>query len=60
MASKKKIEKSIESYQKRIEEHLQKVKKYSGKNEFLIDYWNKEIKEFQRKKKEKKNKLNKP
>ncbi len=59
MAKKKKILKSIESFQKRIDEHKKKIGEYGGKNEYLIGYWEKEIATFWAQKKEKEDKLKK-
>jgi hypothetical protein len=57
MVKKKKIKKSIESYGERIREHEDKIKNYSGEEDYLIGYWEKEIEEFKKKKKEKEEKL---
>ncbi|MEK6800551.1 MAG: hypothetical protein AABY05_01330 [Nanoarchaeota archaeon] len=59
MASKRKIEKSIESFEKRTAEHKEKIKEYEGPKDYLIDYWEKEIREFERKKTEKERKISK-
>lgn len=55
----KKIAKSIGSLEKQKDKHLEKINDYDGKNEFLIDYWKKEIKQFEDKIKELKEKLGK-
>ncbi|HLC31521.1 MAG TPA: hypothetical protein VJK51_02550 [Candidatus Nanoarchaeia archaeon] len=57
MASKKRVVKSISSLQKRIDEHRKKIEEYDGSKSYLLDYWEKEISEFERRKKEKQKKL---
>ena len=59
MGKKKKLKKSIESLQKQIEIHKEKIKQYSGPKEFLIDYWQKQIDEFEKQKKKRETKLEK-
>ena len=59
MASKKKIEKGIESLEKQIEKHKEKVKEYEGKNYALIEYWEKEIQTMEEEKMRKKRILEK-
>jgi chromosome segregation ATPase len=57
---KRKIKKSIESFEKRILEHENKIKEYKekdGRNETLIGYWQDEIEKFKKFKKEKEEKL---
>ena len=44
---KKKRKKKIESLKKQKEKHLEKIKTYKGKNYALMDYWEKEIKDFE-------------
>ncbi len=51
MGKKKKIEKSIDSFEKRIKEHEKKIEDYrntDGKNYTLIEYWEKEIEKFKK------------
>jgi hypothetical protein len=55
--SKKKIKKSIESFDKLIEEHEGKIKNYPGKKDYLIPYWNKQIEDFGKEKEKLKRKL---
>lgn len=43
MGKKKKIEKAIQSLRKQIKIHKKKIADYSGNNEYIIDYWEKEI-----------------
>ena len=46
MGWKKKVKKSIGSFEERIKEHEKKIEKYKesdGKNQELIDYWEEEI-----------------
>lgn len=62
MGKKKKIMKSIESFEKRIKEHEAKIKEYEesgGKDETLIGYWQEEIERFRKFKKEKEEKIGK-
>lgn len=48
MANKRKIKKAIESLKKRKEEHEEKIKIYSEKDDTLIDYWKGEIERFEK------------
>jgi len=57
MANKKKIRKSIESYDEKIKEHEEKINHHQDKEDYIIKYWEKEIDEFKRKKQEKEKKL---
>jgi len=61
MKSKKRIEKSIESFDKLIKEHKEKIEKFGNKKPWLKDYWEYQIEEFehQKEKEEKKLKKNK-
>jgi len=62
MGKKKKIKKSIESIEKRIKEHKEKIGKYekeSGKDYALKEYWKREIEDFEEKKEEQIKKLKK-
>lgn len=59
MGKKKKIKKSIESFDKVIKEHEEKIKEYTGKNYALIDYWKKEIAQFKKFKEDQEGKLKK-
>ena len=59
MGKKKKIEKSIASFEKQKEEHIKKIEIYEGKNSTLIPYWEKEIAEIEEKIKKQKEKLEK-
>ena len=55
MKSKKSIQKSIDSYDKLIEEHKEKIEKFGEENPWLKDYWEKQIEVFEEnKEKEKK------
>jgi hypothetical protein len=47
MKSKKNIQKSIESYDKIIEEHKEKIEKFGDENPWLKDYWEKQIEVFE-------------
>ena len=55
--SKKRIKKSIESIEKLIKEHKNKIEEYDGKKDFLIDYWKKQVEVFEREKEKEKKKL---
>ena len=59
MGKNKKLRKSIESFEERIKEHEKKIKEHIDENNFLMEYWEKEIKHFKRKKEEQERKLNK-
>ena len=52
MVNKKRIKKGIESLNKRKEEHEEKIRDYSGRNDTLVDYWKGEIERFEKKIKE--------
>ncbi len=43
---KKKRLKKIESLKKQKERHKKKINSYEGKNSYVIEYWEKEIKRF--------------
>ena len=57
MVSKKKIKKSIESLDKQIREHEQKIRDYNGEDYTLVPYWKKEIEVRKKQKTEKEKKL---
>ena len=57
MGKKKKVEKAIQSLKKQIEIHKEKIASYSGKDGYLIDYWEKEIKTREDEIRKKKRKL---
>jgi len=59
MKSKKKIKKSIDSYDKIIEEHEQKIEKFKDEKPWLKNYWKNQIKEFKHQKEKEKRKLEK-
>jgi hypothetical protein len=59
MKSKKKIEKSVESFERLIEEHKEKIEKYGNEQPWLTDYWGKQIEEFEKQKEKEKKKLRK-
>ena len=59
MGKKRKIKKSIQSLQKRIDEHKQKIAEYGGKNDYVKKYWEKEIGTYEKQKSEKEDKLKK-
>ena len=44
---KKKRLRKIESLKKQVEKHRQKIKDYAGKKDFLVGYWEKEIRGFE-------------
>ena len=54
---KKKRKKKIESLKKQKEKHLEKIKEYSGKNYALVEYWKKEVEDFEKEISEEENKL---
>ena len=47
MGRKKKLEKSIESFKKQIEIHKKKIEEHGSEKDYLINYWEGEIKEFE-------------
>ncbi len=53
----KKIKKSIKSLKKQEEIHGRKIKNYDYGSEKLIEYWRREIEEFERKRKIQEDKL---
>lgn len=58
MGKNKKLKKSIESFEQRIKEHEEKIMKYKGdENSPIINYWEKEIKNFKKKKEERERKI---
>ena len=57
MVNKKRIKKGIESLNKRKEEHEEKIRDYAGRNDTLVDYWKGEIERFEKKIKERIDKL---
>jgi len=60
MGWKKKVKKSIESFQKRIEEHEKKKEDYiksEGKDYSLVGYWEEEIERLKKFKKSEEDKL---
>ncbi len=48
--NKKKIKKSIKSFEKIIKKHQEKIEKQSYEKPWLRDYWEKQIKEFEHQK----------
>ncbi len=56
---KRKIRKSIESFKKLKEKHEEKIRNYEGENYSLKDYWTKELREIEKKIKEKEDELKK-
>ena len=59
MKSKKKIKKSIDSYDKIIEEHKQKIEKFGDEKPWLKNYWKNQIEEFEHQKEKEERKLEK-
>ena len=58
MGKEKRIAKAIQSLEKQIKIHKNKIADYSGKDEYLIDYWEKEITIREAEIRKKKRKLN--
>jgi len=48
MANKKKIEKAIESLEKQKALHIKKIKEHDKEKEYLTEYWEKQIKAFEK------------
>ena len=59
MVNKKRVKKAIESLKKRKEEHEEKIKIYSEKDDTLINYWKGEIERFEKEILKKERKLRK-
>ena len=57
--SKRRIEKSIESFDKLIEEHKKKIIDSGDKGDYLKSYWEDEIKNFEKQKEKARKKLEK-
>ena len=57
--SKKRLEKSIGSYDKRIREHKEKIEKFSQERPWLLDYWKTQIRVLEENKEKEKRKLEK-
>ncbi len=60
MGKKKKIEKSIKSFEKQIKKHKEKLENYQtagGKDYALIDYWEQEIERLKKFKEDEEEKL---
>ena len=59
MSKKRKIKKSIESLERQKEIHKRKILEYDGTKDFLKEYWEGEIKRFDKEIEEKKDRLKK-
>lgn len=59
MGWKKKKLKKIGGLERQRDKHFEKIKSYIGKNEFLLDYWEGEIKRFDKEIEKEKKKLEK-
>ena len=55
--SKRRIEKSIESFDRLIEEHKKKIIDSGDKKDYLKSYWEEEIKNFEKQKEKEKRRL---
>lgn len=55
--NKKRIKKSIESYEKLIKEHIGKKEKFGEDKPWLKEYWEKQIQEFEKQKEKEKKRL---
>jgi recombinational DNA repair ATPase RecF len=56
---KKKRKKKIESLEKQRKRHLKKIKDYKGKNYAVMEYWEREVKDFGKEIEKEKRKLEK-
>lgn len=54
---KKKLKKGIESIEKQIEKHKEKIESFAHENPWLKDYWEAQIEDFKREKKKKEARL---
>jgi hypothetical protein len=59
MKSKKRIEKSIKSYDELIKEHEEKIEKFGDEKPWLKNYWENQIEEFEHQKEIEEKKLRK-
>ena len=59
MGKNKQLRKRIEGIDKAQKIHWEKIEEYTGKNDSLIPYWEREIKDLERKKEDLKKKLEK-
>ena len=59
MKNKKRIEKSIDSYDKLIEEHEEKIEKFGDEKPWLKNYWEREIETLEKNKEKQEKKLKK-
>ncbi len=57
MADKKKIAKAIKSLEEQIEKHKLKIKSHGKDKDYLMDYWEKQIKVFEEEIRKKRRKL---
>lgn len=57
--NKKRIKKSIKSYEKLIKEHIEKKEKFGEDKPWLKEYWEKQIQEFERQTKKEEKRLDK-
>ncbi len=57
--SKRRIKKSIESYDKRIKEHQDKIDNHDNPDDEVVEYWKKQIATFQENKRKDKERLEK-
>ena len=51
------MKKSIESFNELIQEHQKKIDDYEGPKDYLVSYWEKQIKTFEKNKEKEKDKL---
>ena len=57
--NKKRIGKSIESFDKLIEEHRKKIEEFGNDKEYLTSYWEKQIEGFEKEREKARKKLEK-
>lgn len=57
--SKKRIERSIESFDRLIKEHKRKILENGDKEDYLKSYWEEEIKSFEKQREKEKRRLEK-
>lgn len=58
MASReKRLMKGIESIEKQIEIHRKKIKEFGHEKDYLEDYWNRQIEDLEKRKKNREDKL---
>ena len=53
----KRLKKGIESIEKQIEIHKEKIKKFGHEKDYLEEYWNRQIVDLEKRKKDRESKI---